>query len=126
MVGRTAVLVGRLIMFALGSLLLLGRLVTRRLRLRGRLVLLVRDMGAVIRVVMFVLATGLLVVPRLVCLFSYLMSVVDLLFGEGRRKNGQINIELVGEFTYVWFWLKICEIVIRKGWWSIGTSWVYW
>jgi hypothetical protein len=42
----------------------------RRLRLRGRLVILVRDMGAVIRVVMFVLATGLLVVLSLVLAWS--------------------------------------------------------
>jgi hypothetical protein len=57
-------------MFALGSLLLLGRLVMRRLRLRGRLVILVRDMGAVIRAVMFVLATGLLVVLSLILAWS--------------------------------------------------------
>lgn len=42
----------------------------RRLRLRGRLVILVRDMGAVIRAVMFVLATGLLVVLSLILAWS--------------------------------------------------------
>ena len=54
MVARIVALVGRTIMCALGSSLPLGLLVMRRLRLRVRLVLLVRDMEVVIRMVMFV------------------------------------------------------------------------
>jgi len=59
MVARIVALVGRTIMCALGSSLPLGLLVMRRLRLRVRLVLLVRDMEVVIRVV-FVSTTVLL------------------------------------------------------------------
>jgi hypothetical protein len=64
MVARIAALVGRTIMFGLDSSRALGLLVMTRSRRRGRLVLLVRDMGVGTRVAMFVLAIVLLDVPR--------------------------------------------------------------
>lgn len=81
---RAAVLVGRLILCGLGSSRVLGRLVIRRCRLSRRGVLLVRDMGLGIRVVMFVLVTVLLDVPRWVI------------------ESGIVGAEGGGEWSWKW------------------------
>lgn len=86
-------LVGRLIPCALGSSPVLGRLVIRRCRLSRRGVLLVRDMELEIRVVMSVLATVLLDVPRWI-VGSGIVEV-----GEGENGGGPGCLAGVGGFS---------------------------